>query len=317
MTQIQPGFSVCRRLKNHTAFALHVVIALAASHGEGAKPCAVQRGVVYARPAGTSLRADLYVPQGGGPSLRPGVILIHGGAWAVGTRRQHRAYGLALAERGYVAMAIEYRVLPRYGFPHCVHDAKAAVRWLRLHAGAYRVDPDRIAVLGSSAGAYLAAMLAVTRPEDGLEGSENLGPPTTVQAIVCFYGPFDLTPYKEKAPDRWWAGSTKRYLDWFLRDVEADGGDPFVEASPIRYVHRDTCPVLLIHGTQDHLVSMQQSESFYARLRTLGVPARLIKAPGRGHGFDLFHPELRQDLVQQIALFLDEHLSSGIGPQAR
>ena len=96
----------------------------------------------------------------------PGVVLIHGGAWLFGTRYQLHWYGSRLARAGYVAASINYRMLPMYPFPYCIHDCKAAVRWLRLHADEYGIDPERIAAFGNSAGGHLAGLLATTRPRD-------------------------------------------------------------------------------------------------------------------------------------------------------
>ncbi|MCX5757482.1 MAG: alpha/beta hydrolase, partial [Candidatus Hydrogenedentes bacterium] len=117
----------------------------------------------------------LATPAARGVAPRPAVLLIHGGCWLFGTRHQLHWYTRHFAEQGYVVAAIQYRMMPKYRLPDCVEDCKAAVRWLRLHAAEYNIDPDRIVALGNSAGGHLAAMLGVTSPDDGFDGVENPG----------------------------------------------------------------------------------------------------------------------------------------------
>jgi len=270
--------------------------------------------VTYARPNGKRLTMTLFVPRAGGQTLRPAVVLIHGGAWVFGTRRQLHWYGRRLAEKGYVAASINYRLMPWHGFPACLHDSKAAVRWLRIHATHYGVDPGRIAVLGNSAGGHLTALLATTRPADGLEGGENPGPSSAVQAAVNLYGVADMSYYRHPRGYIRLFGLTARFADRFVGGKrEDDGQNPYDLASPTYYAHPNTCPMLFVHGTKDNQVPYGQSVAFCEQLRRLGVPTRLITVP-YGHAFDFLHHRTRGYVFTEILGFLQEHLGESFVP---
>lgn len=250
----------------------------------------------------------VYVPRGLQADVRrPCVVLIHGGSWVFGSRDQLRWYGRRFAEAGYIAASISYRKLPRHTFLDSVHDAKAAVRWLRLHAGEYQIDPERIAVLGNSAGGHLAAMLAATDGNPVFEGEENPGAPSGVSAAVILYGALDLRIYRE--PTTWvrHTGIPQHLVARYVRDGTG-GGDPFAEASPISYFSPRTVPTLLIHGEEDGIVPVDVAQDAYAALRAHDVPARFIMFPRRGHAFDFFYPALRREVFAYTCQFLDEHL---------
>lgn len=271
--------------------------------------------VTYARPDCRALKATLYTPAAPSKGLRPAIVLIHGGAWAAGTRRQVYWYGRHFAAEGYVAMSISYRRLPFSGFPAPVHDAKAAVRWLRAHAAEYRIDPDRIAALGTSAGGHLALMLALTDGEEELEGTENPGYSSAVQAAVSFYGPADLRLYAgENAGESWVSRLIwEPYLKRFAGKEKLAGREPLDAASPLSYVGPDAAPVLCIHGTGDSLVPIDQSRRIYRKLTEAGVPAQCIEVPGEWHAFDYLSPSKRRELFPKVLAFLEAHLGKSGG----
>lgn len=276
-----------------------------------AAPCGrelrVSKGV-FAQPEGGPLGMTIYEPRTRGTGLRPGMVLIHGGAWRFGPRWQQRWYCRAFARAGYVVMSIDYRLMPKYTFPHCLYDCKAAVRWLRLHAGEYQVDPERIVVFGASAGGHLAAFLAATGPEDGLEGDENPGASSAVRAAVSLYGAVDLTKYRDLGlPGISGRRATKGMLKFAGTEVAKGGEDPLAAASPITYAKPGMAPVFLAHGMSDMFVHYEQSEAFHARLQELGVPARLVGYPWRNHGFDYVHWKQRRAMFKEMLAFLNEH----------
>lgn len=244
----------------------------------------------------------------GGPY--PAALLIHGGGWIGGMRSQLNWYGRQLASRGYVAMTIDYRRMFRWVFPHCLHDAKAAVRWLRLHSDELNIDSDRIFALGNSAGGHLSCLLAATRPEHGLEGEENLGPASAIHAAVCLYGPSDLRYYRR--PHGPLLGTLEPIPSWYISQfVATEHGvvhDPYLAASPITYIDRDTAPIMLIHGTRDWVVPLAQTKHFYESLVALGVPAELHVVRGRNHAFDFVFHNQRAAYFEKICSFLDAHL---------
>lgn len=295
----------CRQRAGVASWAVSTVLVCLCCHaGEYRK----DGKVVYVGYGGRELKMTLRSPKDNGSGLRPAVVLIHGGAWFSGTRHQLHWYGKRLAENGYVTAAISYRMMPRYPFPHCLHDAKSAVRWLRLHAQEYRIDPARIAVLGNSAGGHLASMLATTRPADGLEGTGNPGVSSAVQAAVVMYGVSDLAYYRDPKGYIGFGGISRAFVQSFVGKDPTGTKDPYAAASPLTYASRDTCPMLFIHGTKDHFVPYAQSLAFCEKLRRLGVPTRLITVP-YGHAFDFFHPRARANVFVEILSFLNEHLN--------
>jgi len=291
-------------------YAVLVVLLLVA--GLGLASCArdlnIERGVVFAEPGGERLKLDVYRKPQAGEGLRPGMLVIHGGAWRIGPRTQQAWYCRQFARNGYVVMTIDYRMMPKYPFPHCLHDCKAGVRWMRRHAEEYGIDPERIVTFGASAGGHLAAFLAATTPEDGFEGTENLVPSSSVRAAAILYGAVDLTKYHRKSKSGKGKEREGGYMRRFVGDAVAkEGQDPFAAASPITYAKPGMCPVHLTHGTRDHLVSYRQSRDFFLRLQELGVPARLVTYPGRDHGFDYIHWKERKALFADMLAFLKEH----------
>lgn len=268
-----------------------------------------RKGIEYARPEGKPLRMTLYLPEDGGARMRPGMVLIHGGAWILGTRYQQAWYCRQFARAGFVVMTIDYRLMPRYAFPKCLHDCKAAVRWLRLHSAELDVDPTRIASFGASAGGHLAALLATTFPQDGLEGDENLGPASSINAAISLYGAVDLTCYRDLPSRGPLSGTTTRFMvDFSSREGFAPSETTWEKASPISYVNSRTAPIFLVHGKKDFLVHFEQSRRMYARLCEAGVPSELIALDNRGHGFDYVHLRERRSIFRRMLAFLDRHL---------
>jgi acetyl esterase/lipase len=162
----------------------------------------VEENLTYGKGGDTELKLDLARPQGEGPF--PAIVFIHGGGWYQGGRQAYRTQIEQAAARGYVAATISYRLMQFDQenretttaapiFPAQIHDAKAAVRWLRANAKKYTLDPERIGVWGSSAGGHLGALLGTSGDVEELEGSGgNLDQSSRVQAVVDWYGPTDF-----------------------------------------------------------------------------------------------------------------------------
>jgi poly(3-hydroxybutyrate) depolymerase len=186
-------------LKRRTAVALASVLAacaaglvLVARLGSSAA-IELHRDLVFSTAAGTPLKLDLARPRAG-PGPFPAIVFLFGGGWRDGDRRQMRHFVEGTARLGYVGVAPDYRLVPGARFPAQLEDAKAAIRWLRAHAEQYGVRADRIGVVGFSAGGHLAAMLGLTRAQDGFEGAGGPAEPSSqVQAVVSFFGPTDFS----------------------------------------------------------------------------------------------------------------------------
>jgi acetyl esterase/lipase len=272
-----------------------------------------QEGITYASPDGEPLRLNLALPRnephdeprhdGTGPF--PAVLCIHGGGFRAGKRESHDALCRTLAEHGYVAATVSYRLAPQHPFPAAVHDVKAAVRWLRTHAEQYHIDPDRIAALGTSAGGSLAQLLGVTAHVPRFAGPQTENPaetpavPDHVACVVNIYGANDFTKSYGRSKD------AHQVLPlWFGGDLSTHR-ERHIEGSPLFWVTPDAAPTRCIHGTEDDHVALEQSEWLVERLNAAAVPADLVVIEGAGHGFKGPHAAKAE---RAIIEFLDARL---------
>jgi len=266
--------------------------------------------VAYAAPGGDTLYMTLYLPKAEAAGPRPAVALFHGGAWLMGTRHRVSWYARRLAEAGYVAATVTYRKLPRYPFPACVEDGKAAVRWLRSHAADYGIDPDRIAASGHSAGGHIAMMLGTTGSGKRFDPAPEAAVSARVDAVVSVYGAVDLTVYREPSKEAHLEGVARRVLESFLKELDAKAGDPLVVASPVTYIDGDSAPTLFVQGSEDWLVPPEVSSGAEKRLREAGVATRRVVVEGVGHGFDYFAPKRRPLVLEAMLDFLGAQLGA-------
>jgi acetyl esterase/lipase len=257
--------------------------------------------VVFAVVDGTSLTLDVYLPETGGP--HPAVVLVHGGAWKGGDKANHAGLGGQVARWGYAGFAINYRLAPDHPFPAAVADVQCAVAWVREHAAEYDVDPDRIALLGTSAGAHLAVLAGVA-PEAPWEPS--CGDPATdlrVQAVVSLFGPLDLAYHDQED------GGPRPVVTSFLGQPCQDVPDLCAAASPITYVSADVPPALLIHGTADDVVGHENSERMAAALQAAGAGVIYLPIEGAEHSFIFqFRTPEAQEALAAIEDFVAETL---------
>lgn len=238
-----------------------------------------ERGVEYAAPDGTPLQLNIARPKSGdGPF--PTVLCIHGGGFRAGNRESYDKLVLQLAERGYVAATVTYRLAPKHKFPAAVHDVKAAVRWLRANASKYQIDPDRIGVTGGSAGGHLALFLGVTSGVPEFEGKGgNPSQSSKVACVVNVYGPSDFTKSYGKSVD-----AAEVLPLWLGGDLKTAKHQHII-ASPLPWITPHAAPTLSIHGTDDKYVAHEQSVWLVDRLTAAGVEAELLTLQGAGHGF--------------------------------
>jgi acetyl esterase/lipase len=257
----------------------------------------LRRGLEFARPDGEALTCDLFLPRAHAGAPRPGIVWIHGGGWRnkAGEGKVLWRHAAHLAALGFPGVNLTYRLAPGHPYPAQVEDVRAGVRWVRRHAAELGIDPQRLGAAGESAGGHLAALLATTdAPQDGVG--------TRVQALVGIYGVYDFFLLKSE-------GSIEARTGLL-------GGDPVTavegstlwrharEASPLYLADARTPPTLLLHGTADVLVGIEQSVAFQHRLRELGIPADLIPGEGGGHGHILRPPFFEPSLKQTADFFV-------------
>ena len=238
-----------------------------------------EEGIEYTNPDNQHLQLNLARPKSGeGPF--PAVICIHGGGFRAGKRDGYDGLCVKLAERGYVAATISYRLAPQFQFPAAVHDTKAAVRWMRANARKYMVDPERIGVTGGSAGGHLAQFLAVTAHVPRFEGQGgNPDQSSAVACVVNVYGPSDFTKSYGKSVD-----AHEVLPLWFGGNLETQR-DLHIQGSPLYWVTPDAAPTLCIHGTEDKYVAHEQAVWLIEKLKAATVEAELVTLEGAGHGF--------------------------------
>jgi len=254
------------------------------------------------------LRLNVAFPtRGKGPF--PAVVLIHGGGWIYGDHYDFARFSVRLAEKGYVAVTVSYRLLPRWCYPDQVHDVKCAVRWLRGHADKYKVDRDRVGVLGHSAGGYLACMLGLANGQDGLEGNGGFARQRSdVCCVICTSGLTDLTDLQTRPSGSLGVMMTKLAVQKFLGRPLAKDPKRYAAASPIRYAGKSSPPTLLICGSKDTLVPNAQSLRLEKKLREAGARVRLVTLVNAEHDFEGRDRERAEELCLE---FLEQQLKNG------
>jgi len=239
----------------------------------------VEKGIEYANPDDQHLQLNLARPKtGDGPF--PAIVCIHGGGFRAGKRESYDGLIVRLAEQGYVAITVTYRLAPKYQFPAAVHDTKAAVRWVRANAAKYKIDPSRIGTTGGSAGGHLAQFLGVTAGVKEFEGDAgNPGESSAVACVVNVYGPSDFTKSYGKSVD------AAEVLPLFLGGNLEKARKLHLKASPLYWVTPVAAPTLCIHGTLDKYVAHEQAVWLVDKMNAAGAEAELLTLEGAGHGF--------------------------------
>jgi acetyl esterase/lipase len=239
----------------------------------------VEKGIEYANPDDQHLQLNLARPKmGDGPF--PAIVCIHGGGFRAGKRESYDGLIVRLAEQGFVAITITYRLAPKYQFPAAVHDTKAAVRWVRANAAKYKIDPSRIGTTGGSAGGHLAQFLGVTAGVKEFEGDGgNPAESSAVACVVNVYGPSDFTKSYGKSVD------AAEVLPLFLGGNLEKARKLHLKASPLYWVTPVAAPTLCIHGTLDKYVAHEQAVWLVDKMNAAGAEAELLTLEGAGHGF--------------------------------
>jgi acetyl esterase/lipase len=271
--------------------------------------------VIYGRKFGTALTLDVFTPKKGANGAA--VIFAVSGGWFSDHRAINTRFFAEFLKRGYTVFAVVHGSQPRFTIPEVLEDMHRAVRYIRYHAKDFHIDSDRLGIAGASAGGHLSLMQGTA----GKEGDPKAVDPvdrvsSRVQAVACFFPPTDFLNYGEKGKVALGRGT----LEAFKAPFDFQEFDPIMRSfnlvldegkrreigkkiSPVYHVSKDSAPALVIHGDADKLVPFQQGEIIIAKLKEVGVPAKLVVKQGAAHGW----PHLEDD-IPILADWFDKYL---------
>ncbi|HQR09503.1 MAG TPA: alpha/beta hydrolase [Gemmatales bacterium] len=297
---------------------LLVICLLAFAHptlNAQAPEVSVKEDVIYGRKYGVSLTMDVFTPNGNKNGAS--IIMVASGGWFSSKEMTNRAFFNELLKRGYVVFVVVHGSQPKFTIPEVVEDMNRATRYIRSHAKDYGIDPNRIGIMGASAGGHLSLMQGCAWKE----GDPNAKDPvdrvsSKANAVGCFFPPTDFLNYGKEGELAIGTGVLKDF--WAPFDFHTfEGKRGFVpvtdmekrkelgkKISPIYHVTKDSAPTLIIHGDADKLVPIQQAELIIARLKENNVPCELITRKGQQHGWG----GMDKDVVT-IADWFDKYLA--------
>lgn len=227
-----------------------------------------QAGIVYSTVGERDLLLDAYIPNGDGP--HPGVLVVHGGGWRDGSRRQLRGYAKSLAKRGFSCFAIDYRLAPKHKFPAQIEDCRSAVKWIRKNAVQYKVDASRVGAIGYSAGGHLVSLLGNTGEAPT---EENGHVDTRLQAVVAGGAPTDFREFEDNG----------RWATYFMGGDLDQVPENFHNASSPAFADATDAPTFFFSGTNDRIVPIGWSKAGYEALKEAGVKTEFYEIEGVGH----------------------------------
>lgn len=257
----------------------------------------VKKDIVYCSLGERQLLTDVYAPVIKARKGYPAVLLIFGGGWKSGNKDHWISFAQQLAAKGYVAVAVEYRLSPEAKYPAAVYDLKAAIRWMRENAKKYNIDKKRIASLGVSAGGQLASLLGTTNDNKLFDGGKcNKRKSGKVQAVVNIDGvlAFRHPESSEGAVAAEWLGGT------YDQQPET-----WQEASPLNHVDKHAAPVVFINSSNPRFHAGRND--MIHRLDSLGIYSEVHEFPATPHTFWFFHPWFN-DVLQYTVAFLEKVL---------
>jgi acetyl esterase/lipase len=262
----------------------------------------VHRHISYGE-AGKRNLLDVYQSVNPRPGGSPVLLQVHGGAWMIGEKEQQaKPLMYHMAQRGWVCVAINYRLSPKEAFPAHIIDVKKAIAWVREHIAEYGGDASFIAITGGSAGGHLSSLAALTpnRAEwqPGFEDTD-----TTLQAAVPFYGVYDFLDRDGIRAEMSMAGLI---ADKVLQCSQEDNRQLWHDGSPLSHVSAQAPPMYVIQGTHDSLVWVEEARNFVAALQEVATePVAYAELPGAQHAFEIFHSVRTDHTVNSVADFLE------------
>jgi acetyl esterase/lipase len=261
----------------------------------------LKEGLSYARSSDIDLKLDLYLPAGASrDQRRPLFVLIHGGGWKSGDRADYRPHAVRVAKAGYVVASLSYRLSGVAKFPAAARDVNTALQFLANRADEFGIDPNRFVLMGGSAGGHLAMLAGYSKaPRLKSEKAEPGDVNYKIASIFNFYGPCDLTSDFARDVD---------VVKSFIGKNFSEGAEVYREASPLFDITPEAPPTLIVHGTLDDIVPVEQSDQLAEKLRAAGVPVRYERISGWPHTMDLAAP-----MFEYLSTVILEELRRAVG----
>jgi acetyl esterase/lipase len=299
-------------LRNFIAALVAIGSCVESSFSEDA-PYVQHVNIVYGEVHGIGLLMDVFAPKGDGNGL--GVVDVISGAWhsdrgKINDHQRAQTFDV-LCRKGYTVFAIRPGSVTKFSVPEMLDHLNRGIRWVKGHANDYKIDPDRLGLMGASAGGHLACLAGVTAGSTTKSNSPADNNSTRVKAVAVFFPPTDFLDYGGKVADARaddHLGKLARALafpDGVDNLSEAEVTRGLTEISPARRVTRESPPFLFIHGDSDPDVPLQQSERMVSALKQMGVSAELIVKHGGGHPWPTIHEE-----VAVLANWFDQQLAA-------
>ncbi len=256
------------------------------------------KNIEYKNTNDKSLQLDLYKRKNL-TKPAPLLVFIHGGGWNHGNRADYLTYLIPFAQEGYITATISYRFLKDGTYPACVEDVQDAIQWFFRNGEKYGYDPDRIALIGGSAGGHLALLGAYGWHRlHSIPDSTALETHHKIKAVVDIYGPIDFTTEYAR---------NHRLITNFIAHSYEDNPELYREASPIQYVNKDCPPTMILHGTSDNLVPISQADLLKSKLDSLGIPCIYYPLPLWPHTMDI-DKRVNEYAKKKMNQFFDEFL---------
>lgn len=275
-----------------------------------------QEDVIYGRKHGLAMTLDVFTPKENAKGI--GVILVVSGGWFSAHEAINLAFVQPMLDRGYTVFAVVHGSQPKFTIPEAVADLSRAVRFIRHKATEFKVDPNRIGIMGGSAGGHLSLMQGTTGGDGNPAAKDPVETASSrVQAVACFFPPTDFFNYGKPGENALGQGVLAAFrapFDFQEFDVKKREFEPVTDQlklneigkqiSPVYHVTADDAPTLIIHGDADKLVPIQQAELILEKLKEAKVPSELVVRPGQAHGWKDIHRD-----ISIFADWFDKHLT--------
>ena len=263
--------------------------------------------------AGKRNLLDIYQPQEEREGGFPVLLQVHGGAWIIGEKEQQgKPLMYHMAQRGWICVAINYRLSPKAVFPDHIIDVKKAIAWIRENISEYGGNPDFIAITGGSAGGHLSSLASLTpNRREWQPGFEDID--TTVQAAVPIYGVYD---FLDRNNIRSGMSMESLLSDKVMQCAPTEKREAWEAASPISHVSDEAPPMFVIQGTHDTLVWVEEARAFVSALQAVSRESVVYaELPGAQHAFEIFHSVRTEQTVNSVADFLEWSHARWLSPE--